>query len=90
MFICLSSTCKYNFDSNEPVFTEEDLALQCQDEYVTGSYSPRLLRIEELEIDAIVYDPVDDMKKLELAREQVRTTGRVRVCHYHLQYLITY
>lgn len=55
------------------------MALQCQDEYVTGNYSPRMLRVEELEIDAIVYDPVDDMKKLELAREQVRTTGRVRV-----------
>lgn len=66
-------------ENNEPVFTEEDLALQCQDEYTNGNYSPRLLRIEELEIDAIVYDPVDDMKKLELAREQVRTTGRVRL-----------
>lgn len=66
-------------ENNEPVFTEEDLALQCQDEYVTGNYSPRMLRVEELEIDAIVYDPVDDMKKLELAREQVRTTGRVRL-----------
>ncbi|CAI9720087.1 cactincactin-like [Octopus vulgaris] len=65
--------------TSEPVFTEQDLVNQCQDDYENGGYSPKLLRLDELEFDAIVFDPADDMKKLELAREQVLTTGRVKL-----------
>ncbi|GAB1600410.1 cactin-like [Argonauta hians] len=65
--------------SSEPVVTEQDLVNQCQEDYENGGYSPKLLRLDELEFDAMVYDPADDLKKLELAREQVLTTGRVRL-----------
>lgn len=48
-------------------------------DYDAGGYSPKLLRQADLEIDSVVYDPADDMRKLELARQQVLSTGRVRV-----------
>lgn len=48
-------------------------------DYDTGGYSPKLLRQADLEIDSVVYDPTDDMRKLELARQQVLSTGRVRL-----------
>ncbi|XP_067665773.1 splicing factor Cactin-like [Haliotis asinina] len=66
-------------DDSEPLVTEADLEEEAVDDYTAGNYSPRLLRSNELDIDAVVYDPVDDLKKLDLAREQVRTTGRVRL-----------
>ncbi|KAH9499235.1 hypothetical protein Btru_004494 [Bulinus truncatus] len=62
-------------DDQEVVMTEEDLL---QLEYVKGGYSPRLFHLEDLNIDAVVYDEQDDSKKLELARKQVYATGRVR------------
>ncbi|XP_005098322.1 cactin [Aplysia californica] len=55
--------------------TEEDLQ---ELEYVKGGYSPRLMRAEDLTLDAVIYDEADDSKKLELARKQVYATGRVR------------
>lgn len=48
-------------------------------DYDAGGYSPKLLRQADLEIDSVVYDPADDMRKLELVRQQVLSTGRVRV-----------
>ncbi|XP_046377955.2 cactin-like [Haliotis rufescens] len=66
-------------EDSEPLITEADLEEEAVDDYTAGSYSPRLLRNNELDIDAVVYDPVDDLKKLDLARDQVRTTGRVRL-----------
>lgn len=48
-------------------------------EYIKGGYSPRLFQAEDLTLDAVVYDEVDDNKKLDLARKQVFATGRVRV-----------
>lgn len=66
-------------DSGEAVITEEDLEDQAYIDYEAGSYSPKLLRTADLDIDAVIYDPVDDMKKLELARLQVKTSGRVRL-----------
>lgn len=56
--------------------TEEDLL---ELEYVKGGYSPRLVRPEDLNIDAVIYDEADDAKKLAVARNQVQATGRVRV-----------
>ena len=61
------------------MITEEDLEDQAYVDYDAGGYSPKLLRNADLEIDTIVYDPTDDMRKLELARQQVLSTGRVRV-----------
>lgn len=68
--------------SEEALITEEDLEDQAYIDYDAGSYSPKLLRNADLEIDTVVYDPIDDMRKLELARQQVLSTGRVRVYHY--------
>ena len=67
------------FFSDEALITEEDLEDQAYVDYDAGGYSPKLLRNADLEIDTIVYDPTDDMRKLELARQQVLSTGRVRV-----------
>ena len=84
-----------NCFSNEALITEEDLEDQSYVDYDTGKYSPKLLRPNELDIDTVVYDPADDMRKLELARQQVRSTGRVRVsirqllsCHENTQHLV--
>ncbi|KAJ8304998.1 hypothetical protein KUTeg_018581 [Tegillarca granosa] len=66
-------------DSGEAVITEEDIEDQAYVDYEAGGYSPKLLRTTDLDIDAVIYDPVDDMKKLELARLQVKTSGRVRL-----------
>ena len=49
-------------------------------DYRAGSYSPALMRPGDIDdLEAVIYDPIDDMKKLELARAQVMSTGRVRV-----------
>ncbi|XP_033749673.1 cactin-like [Pecten maximus] len=66
-------------EDDEAVITEEDLEEQAYVDYEAGKYSPKLLRFNDLEIDTVVYDPTDDMKKLELARQQVRTLGQVRL-----------
>ncbi|XP_053404285.1 splicing factor Cactin-like [Mercenaria mercenaria] len=69
-------------DDDEPLITEEDLEEEVEDQCVTdyrvGSYSPKLFKPADIDdMDAVIYDPVDDMKKLELARKQVKSTGRV-------------
>ena len=58
---------------------EEDLLTQCYDDYEAGMYSPKMMRVQELEADTIVYDPEDDMKRLEYARRLVCSTGRAKV-----------
>ena len=56
---------------------EED---QCVTDYRAGCYSPKLFTSADIDdIDAVIYDPLDDIKKLELARKQVKSTGRVTV-----------
>lgn len=80
--IVAHTTCSTHirlFFSDEALITEEDLEDQAYVDYDAGGYSPKLLRNADLEIDTIVYDPTDDMRKLELARQQVLSTGRVRV-----------
>lgn len=74
--------------SDEALITEEDLEDQAYVDYDTGGYSPKLLRQADLEIDSVVYDPTDDMRKLELARQQVLSTGRVRVRTHVLGFCI--
>ncbi|KAL3867399.1 hypothetical protein ACJMK2_044604 [Sinanodonta woodiana] len=66
-------------EEGETVLTEEDLEPQEVIDYKAGNYSPKLLQPEDLNIDDVVYDVEDDMKKLELAREQVRYTGQVKL-----------
>ncbi|XP_055956096.1 splicing factor Cactin isoform X2 [Patella vulgata] len=66
-------------DSEEEIITEADIEQGFIDEYEAGGYSPKLMQPSNLDIDAVVYDPVDDLKKLELARSQVQSTGRVRL-----------
>ncbi|WAR27383.1 CATIN-like protein [Mya arenaria] len=66
---------------DEPILTEEDLIEdQSVLDYRAGSYSPVLIRPADIDdLEAVIYDPTDDMKKLALARIQVRSTGRVRL-----------
>ena len=72
-------TVFYCYYSVDELITEEDLEEQAYIDYEAGCYSPKLLRTSELEIDTVVYEVADDMKKLELARGQVQTSGKVRV-----------
>ena len=74
--------------NDESILTEADLMEDDQSDimedqsildYNAGSYSPKLVSPNDLDIDAVIYDPEDDMKKLELARKQVRSFGKVRV-----------
>ena len=63
--------------------TEEvDPNSQYFDDYQSGGYSPRLLQPAELEADTLVYDPSDDMKRLEFARNQVLRTGQAKVMQH--------
>lgn len=61
----------------ESVLTEADLNQDLYDE--AAGYSPKLLKTDSLDIDSVIYNEEDDLKKLELARTQVRTTGKVKV-----------
>ncbi|XP_013403092.1 cactin [Lingula anatina] len=65
-------------EESEALITEEDLLEQSCEEYQLGQYSPRLLKHSDLEADTIVYDPEDDMKRLEHLRLQVRRTGKAQ------------
>lgn len=78
-------------DDDEDLITEEDLAAAeeeeeeeeeeedpCVQDYEAGSYSPKLFAPNDIDdIDAVIYDPADDMKKLELARNQIRSVGKI-------------
>lgn len=60
----------------EPV--PEDPIAKSEEEYRVGSYSPRLLRPEELEPGTLLIDGDDDEQRLEFAREQLLGTGRIQ------------
>ena len=49
------------------------------DDYTAGSYSPKLIRPSNLDMDTIVFDEEDDWKKLQYSRQQLSKTGRVKV-----------
>ncbi|XP_076101845.1 splicing factor Cactin-like [Mytilus galloprovincialis] len=66
-------------EEGEALITEDDLEEQAYVDYEAGCYSPKLLTQNDLEIDSVVYEVADDIKKLELAREQVKTSGQVRL-----------
>ena len=73
-------------EDDDPILTEADLVEEDIDQsvidYTAGQYSPKLITESDLEIDAVIYNPEDDMKKLELARTQVKSFGKVRVCYF--------
>ena len=62
---------------------EEELSQNYQD-YLAGGYSPKLMRHKELDPDALVYNPADDIRRLEYARSQVLKTG-VKVVYHDQQ-----
>lgn len=72
---------------DEPLITEADLMEEGEteqiekeeDEYIKGSYSPRLLQPGDLDIDTVIYEEEEDAKKLVLARKQVYSVGRVKM-----------
>ena len=49
------------------------------EEYRSGRYSPVLLEADDLEPDTLVYDPSEDMQRLEFARRHVLRTGQAKV-----------
>ena len=56
------------------------------EEYKSGCYSPSLLTVNDLEPDTLVYDPQEDMQRLEFARRHVLHTGQAKVTyHAHFQ-----
>ena len=82
------STAQGVEDADEPVLTEADLIEEEEEadedphvlEYIAGNYSPKLFSPGDIDdLEAVIYDPEDDMKKLELARKQVKSFGIVRV-----------
>lgn len=52
---------------------------QCYNDYDAGNYSPKLIHAGDLEADALVYDPTEDMKRLQYARRGVLRTGLAQV-----------
>ena len=58
---------------------EEDPEAALYDEYDAGAYSPSLMTVDDLEPDTLVYDPAEDMKRLEFARVHVIRTGQAKV-----------
>ncbi|XP_076443229.1 splicing factor Cactin-like [Babylonia areolata] len=73
-------------DDDEALITEADLEeenaqVQEEDQYVKGGYSPRLLQPGDLDIDTVIYEEEEDVKKLMVARRQVLTSGRVKLDH---------
>ncbi|XP_064424401.1 splicing factor Cactin isoform X2 [Latimeria chalumnae] len=59
----------------EAVLLEEDLIRQSLDDYDSGRYSPRLLKPQDLPIDAHVVEPEEDLQRLVLSRKQLQVTG---------------
>ena len=63
-------------DSGADEMAEEvEQISQNHQDYISGRYSPVLMKASELEADTIVYNPADDMRRLEYARSQVLKTG---------------
>jgi len=49
-----------------------------EDEYDSGRCSPKLLTIDELEEGTLIYQPEEDMKRLEYQRQSLKKTGQVQ------------
>ncbi|KAI8481879.1 hypothetical protein Bbelb_404110 [Branchiostoma belcheri] len=60
---------------SDAVLTEEDLMEQSYDDYNAGRYSPKRLRTRDLPPDCLVFDPADDLRRLEIARRKVAASG---------------
>lgn len=57
----------------------EEQPADIQDEYDDGRCSPKLLNAAEVEDGTLIYNPEDDMKRLELQRLSLRNTGKIQV-----------
>lgn len=57
------------------ILTEEDLIAESQEDYLQGSYSPKLIDPKDLPFDTMIYDPEEDIDKLDQARKQLLATG---------------
>ena len=68
----------------ESVLTEDDLNNQSYTEYEAGGYSPKLLQYSDLEPDTLVYDPEDDLRRLQFARLHLEQTGQAKVCKVYI------
>ncbi|XP_071964525.1 splicing factor Cactin-like [Antedon mediterranea] len=62
----------------EALITEEDLQQQSHDDYNEGRYSPALMRTRDLPPDTILFDPEEDMAKLEVLRKRLMATGSAK------------
>lgn len=58
----------------------QDDEADAEDEYDSGRCSPQLIPASEIEEGTLIYDPHEDMKRLELQRLSLKNTGKVQVC----------
>lgn len=58
---------------------QEEPEPDAEDEYDAGRCSPELLPAVELEEGTIVYNPAEDMNRLEMQRTSLRKTGKIQV-----------
>ena len=76
------SECSDRTGGEEEEDSEADVEKESQNhlDYLSGRYSPKLIQGTDLEADTIIYNPADDIRRLEYARSQVLKTGiKVRI-----------
>ncbi|KAF6041340.1 CACTIN [Bugula neritina] len=61
-----------------PEEPEDGEAEDVEDEYDEGRCSPKLLTLSEVEEGLLIYNPEEDMKRLEMQRLSLRNTGKVQ------------
>lgn len=50
-----------------------------EDEYDAARHSPKLIPQADIEEGTLIYNPSDDMKRLEMQRLSLKNTGKVQV-----------
>lgn len=72
----------FTFCYRTEILTEADLIAESQEDYLQGRYSPKLIDPKDLPFDTMIYDPEEDMDKLDQARKQLLATGSAEVSFY--------
>ncbi|CAH3023461.1 unnamed protein product [Porites evermanni] len=65
-------------ETEASVYTEQDLTEESYSSYDAGNYSPRLLKINDVE-ENLVVDPTEDWEQLEMLRQEVLSGGTADV-----------
>ena len=85
VFLPFSGDDEKEAELPEPPADEEQPA-DLQDDYDEGRCSPKLLDASEVEEGTLIYNPEDDMKRLELQRLSLRNTGKIQVLRRIVDY----